>query len=70
VISRLAGVAQSVAQLIRNQQVVGSIPTAGSRKIKGLWVVPIALFDYMGKFFPHISMVKILRYNKFVLSTA
>jgi hypothetical protein len=51
-------VAQSVAQLIRNQQVVGSIPTAGSRKIKGLWDVPIALFDYMGKFFAHISMAK------------
>ena len=30
VTSRLAGVAQLVEQLIRNQQVVGSSPTAGS----------------------------------------
>jgi hypothetical protein len=29
---RRAGVAQLVEQLIRNQQVVGSSPTAGSRK--------------------------------------
>ena len=33
---RQAGVAQSVEQLIRNQQVVGSSPTAGSRHIKQL----------------------------------
>jgi hypothetical protein len=33
---RLAGIAQLVEQLICNQKVVGSIPIAGTSKIKGL----------------------------------
>src|SRR5579875_4055346 len=34
---RKATLAQSVEQLIRNQQVVGSNPTGGSKKIKGFF---------------------------------
>ena len=34
--SRLAGVAQLVEQLIRNQQVLGSSPSAGSNDFNGL----------------------------------
>ena len=45
---RLAGVAQLVEQLIRNQQVVGSSPTAGStfpNVFDGLRVVPDPIPD-------------------------
>jgi hypothetical protein len=37
--TRLAGVAQLVEQLIRNQQVVGSSPTAGSKIPKKLAIL-------------------------------
>ena len=40
----LAGVAQLVEQLIRNQQVRGSNPRAGSNKIKDLWLKAVNPF--------------------------
>ena len=45
--TRLAGVAQLVEQLIRNQQVVGSSPTAGSNlnTLRGLTVSELGLDD-------------------------
>jgi hypothetical protein len=56
----LAGVAQLAEQLIRNQQVRGSNPRAGSKKFKGLWLKAVNPFFVSGKkiqFVPHLSRV-------------
>jgi hypothetical protein len=52
-ISRLAGVAQLVEQLIRNQQVAGSSPIAGS-------IVPPNEFSVFRDFLSAIVMIAIL----------
>ena len=43
-----AGIAQSVEQLIRNQQVVGSSPIPGSSDFKGLREPPVSPFVVLG----------------------
>ena len=43
-----AGIAQSVEQLIRNQQVAGSNPVTSSKKIKGSQRLPFIFLDLYG----------------------
>jgi hypothetical protein len=61
---RIADVAQTVEQLIRNQQVSGSIPLIGSRINKGLTSKWLAPFSLSGHFYRSFTALEISGHKK------